>query len=147
MSDKAGKSPETEEEMYEVFLELFDGIAPETSDEIDMFLRENGYNPDELTESAKNIFKEVLEASPLDWRNRARQEIEVTKTTIRQSEPKPESNRRQIIAEIEAIQQKRSAAVAAHFRNLDLNNVSTEELADMLADLEYLVSQDTQQDE
>lgn len=37
-----------EHEIYEKFLALFDEVAPETPDEIDAFLRENGYDPDQL---------------------------------------------------------------------------------------------------
>jgi hypothetical protein len=59
-------------------------------------------------------------------------------------QPSVKRNRKQIIAAIASIQEKRGSAIAAHFRNLDLDKVSDEDLASMLADLEYLDAENTE---
>lgn len=146
MNDKR-KPPETEEDIYDIFLDLFDEVAPDSPEEIDEFLREKGYDPVELANSARSIFREALETSPLDWRNRARQEIEDAKTKMAQHMPKSGRTREEVISDITSIERKRGAAIAAHFKNLDLNKVSYEDLESMLADLQHLENDDTELDE
>lgn len=142
MNKKKNTPPETEEEVFNAFLELFDLIAPEIEIEVDDILRENGYDPVQLAAQAESVFNEALKNSPLDWRNRARQEIDTKKAMMAQSQSKPKGTRSEIIAAIQAIQQKRGLAVSAHFRNLDLEKISDTDLNEILADLEYLESED-----
>lgn len=65
MSDENRKPPETEEDVFNVFVDLFDEAAPETQEEVDEFLRENGYDPNELVKNATGIFQEAFEIKDL----------------------------------------------------------------------------------
>ncbi len=143
MNSQNRKTPETEEDVFNIFLELFNAVAPEIPEEIDKFLIENGYDPSELAQNAGSIFKEDFENSPLDWKNRARQEMKDAKSKLSQYVPKAGRMRQEVIAEIILIQ--RQQGFAAHFRNLDLDNVSYEDLESMLMNLQHL--NDSQSDE
>ncbi|SRR5258706_10823309 len=147
MSDEKRKSPETDEDVFNTFVDLFDEVAPDTPEEIDAFLRENGYDPDQLAHDAKNMFEGALEKSPLDWRNRARQEIDAAKGKMAQRAQILTLSIEEIKAEILAIQRKRGATVATHYRNLDLGKMSHEDLADTLLDMRYLEDSNTETDE
>jgi hypothetical protein len=48
-----------ERQVYETFLELFDEVAPETPEEIDAFLRENGCDPDKLVSDFRAKLEEL----------------------------------------------------------------------------------------
>lgn len=48
---------QTSENWFKVFLALFDEVAPETPEEIDEYLRENGYDPEGLEAQIESVLK------------------------------------------------------------------------------------------
>ncbi len=51
----------TSEELVKVLANLFDEIEPETSEEIDEILRENGYDPDEVGAKMNQLASLLIE--------------------------------------------------------------------------------------
>ena len=142
MNQKNRKMPETEEELLDAFLDLLGEVAPDTEEEVDAFLRASGYDPEELIAQAESTFKEALETSPLDWRNRARQELSVAKKRMTQQGSKTRRSREENIAAIQMLQQRYGQAMAAHFRNSDLDNISDGDLESIREEYEFLQADD-----
>lgn len=142
MNQKNRKMPETEEELLDAFLDLLGEVAPDTEEEVNTFLRASGYDPEELTAQAESTFKEALETSPLDWRNRARQELSAAKKRMTQQGSKTSRSREENIAAIQMLQQRYGQAMAAHFRNIDLDNISDEDLESIREEYEFLQADD-----
>ena len=136
------KPPATEEELARSFAHLFDATEPETPEEIDTTLREAGYDSGQVVVRMRSIANRALEASPLNWRNRARQEVEEARTQRSAHRPTPSRRRVDIINTIEQLLarlQGRQVRLATHFRNFD--QAADEDLASLLDDLEYLAEQ------
>jgi hypothetical protein len=94
------------------------------------------------------IAARAIENSPLNWRNRAREELEAEKTRRTTMTSPPPRNRGDIITAITRLLPglpQGQVTLAAHFRNLD--QATDEDLASLLADLEYLVAQQREQSE
>lgn len=142
MNQKNRKMPETEEELLDAFLDLLGEVAPDTEEEVDAFLEASGYDPEELTIQAESMFKQALETSPLDWRNRARQELNAAKKRMTQQGSKTRRSREENIAAIQMLQQRYGQAMAAHFRNIDLDNISDEDLESIREEYEFLQADD-----
>jgi hypothetical protein len=141
MSDR--RSPETYEELFRAFTDLFNETEPEDPEEVNALLREAGYDPDEVAARMQAIAEQALASSPLNWRNRARQQLSEAAAQFENFVPTPRGSRSEIMAAIKQIIAQlggpQSQPVAAHFRNFE--EASDEDLASLLSDLEYLVGQ------
>jgi hypothetical protein len=90
----------------------------------------------------QTIAARAIENSPFNWRNRAQRELATEKNRL---ETRTSSTPRHRAGIIDAIKQLLTGLsgqqfeLAAHFRNFD--QATDEDLASLLADLEYLVSQ------
>jgi hypothetical protein len=143
MNNNKWQLPENEEELVVAFDELFDEIPiPETEEEIDDYLRAVGYDPDEVAAHYQTLVQEALAASPLNWRNQ-RERLEQEQARLESTAATAPSNRVEILSAIEHLLSLVGGTqpVAAHFRSLDLEQVSDNDLAELLADLQYLVEQ------
>ncbi len=132
--------PVTEEELVHAFADLFDEVEPETPEEIDAVLRDGGHDPDTIAARMKSIAERALARSPLNWRNRAQQELEAERSKLDRVTPIPRRGRGEIIAAIQQLLsrlQARQLAPAHAYRNFD--QATDEDLASLLAELEYLV--------
>ena len=142
------RPPTTEDELIRAFTDLFEALEPETSEEIHTTLRDAGYDPNSVAARMQAIAARAIENSPLNWRNRAQKEFESEKTRLETTASSEPRNRAGII---DAIKQLlvggagQQFELAAHFRNFD--QATDEDLASLLADLEYLVAQQRQQPE
>jgi len=133
--------PATEEELVHAFADLFDEVGPDTSEEIDAVLREGGHDPDTIAARMKSIAERALSRSPLNWRNRAQQELEAERSKLDRVTPIVRRGREEIIAAIQQLLsrlQARQLAPAHAYRNFD--QATDEDLASLLAELEYLVA-------
>ena len=142
------RPPATEDELIHAFISLFNAVEPETPEEIQTTLRDAGYDPDSVAARMQTIAARALENSPLNWRNRAQRELEAEKTQIETITSSQPSNRAGIIDAIKQLLAGLSGqqlGLAAHFRNFD--HATDEDLASLLADLEYLVAQQRKQPE
>jgi hypothetical protein len=130
----------TEEELLVAIEALFKEISPpDTSEAIDVALREEGYDPDEVGRRFQAIAQKAMEISPLNWRNRASLEIE--QATARLDAAKIQAmptNRKDLITEIREILNSLgpSPLFSVHYRNLE--SITVEDLESLLTELRYL---------
>lgn len=128
----------TDQELARALDELFDEIPPpETSEEIDATLREAGCDPDEVASRMQALAERALRESPLNWRNR-RQEMEQERAQLDTSSSATERSRFELLSAIRQIFTQ-YPQLATHHRNLD--QATDDDLASLLAELEYLVRQ------
>ena len=136
---KKRRAIETSEDLVRAFASLFDELEPETPEEIDTVLREAGFDPDELGARMKAAAERALNDSPLNWRSRAQRELEDERARIASTTPDLLRSRKDIIDAIKQLVGQLGNQVAYAHRNLE--SASDEDLASLLADLEYLASQ------
>ncbi len=136
---------ETGEDLVHAFADLFDEVEPETPEEIDAALREAGYDPDNVGARMKAVAERALADSPLNWRNRAQQELEDERTRIARVAPTPLRSRADIISAIEQLLAQFGDQMGYAYRNLE--SETDEDLGNLLADLEYLAFQQRRQSE
>ena len=136
------KIPETEEDLFDAFLTLTGETAPNTEDEIRTFLEASGYDVEELTARAERVFKPALAASPLNWRNRARKEMNAAREKISESIRRNVIDRQEIIARIQSVLMRPGLAPTTLFRNIDLENISDEDLQSIWEEYEFLQADD-----
>lgn len=140
------KPVETEEQLLNALEEFFCDISEDEPIEgINAELRELGYNPDALGRRMDELAQRALADSPLNWRNRARREIEAAKEKLGRFESQPITQILDRSALVNAIQQllrklgyDDSQLVPAHFRNFE--TASDQDLFSLLRQLEYLAS-------
>lgn len=129
---------ETSEDLVRAFADFFDEIAPRTPEEIDVALREAGYDPNEVGARMKTAAERALADSPLNWRNRAQREIEAARSQIAGSATAVLRSREEIIAAIEQLVAQSGSQMAYAHRNLE--SETDEDLVSLLSQLEYLTS-------
>ena len=135
------RPPTTEDELIHAFTDLFNAVEPETPEEIQTTLRDAGYDPDSVAARMQAIAARAIENSPLNWRKRAQVELESEKARLEIIPSAQPGNRADIINFIKQLLTGLSGQQfehAAHFRNFD--QATDEDLASLLADLEYLVA-------
>jgi hypothetical protein len=133
--------PATEEELVHAFADLFDEVEPDTPEEIDTVLREGGYDPDTIAARMKSIAERALARSPLNWRNRAQQELEAERRNLERVTPISRRGRGEMITAIQQLLsrlQARQLTPARAHRNFD--QATDEDLGSLLIELEYLAA-------
>ncbi len=136
---KERKPPRTDEELIQILADLFDEVEPEGPEEIDEALREFGYDPEALATRMRQVAEQAMKKSPLNWRNQAAM-LETERARLAVHAPKIRANREDMLASIGQLFARldESQAQAVAYRNLE--NASDEDLASLLAELEYLVA-------
>ncbi len=137
----------TDEELARALDELFDEIPPpKTPEEVDAVLREAGFDPHEVATRMEALAERALANSPLNWRNRD-QEMEEARTQLGRPSSIPRRTRSEILTAIQQILTQlggeQRELVTAHFRNLE--QATDEDLASLLAELEFLADQQGKQ--
>jgi hypothetical protein len=136
---KKRRRVETSEDLVCAFADLFNEVAPETPEEIDGELCAAGYDPDKIGARMQAAAEQSLANSPLNWRSRAQRQLEVERARIAGFVTTLLRSRAEIIAAIrQLVAQSGGQMVYAH-RNFE--SETDEDLASLLADLEYLASQ------
>ncbi len=141
---KKRKPLETDIELAQALDKLFDEISlPETPEDIDAFLREAGYDPDEVATNMQLNVEQALANSPLNWRNRE-QTLQEEK---HKSDATPLTSLPTKAELLQTLQQlfTRQPELATHFRNFE--TMSANDLADLVKDIEYLSSQQNKEGE
>ncbi len=141
---KQRKQIETSAELVRAFADLFDEVVPETAEEIDAELRAAGYNPEEIGASMQIAAQQALAQSPLNWRNRAKRELEGERARIDKFTRPMLRGRAELIAAIRQVLAQSGGHMAYAHRNLELE--TDEDLATLLEELEYLASRQQGQD-
>ena len=136
------KPPESSEELVSAFADLFNEVEPETSEEIDAVLHEAGYDPDEVASRMRAVAQQAIAESPLNWRNRV-DELQEERDRLASFSPPLVLPREDLLKEIQSILGRiasgQARTIMAYYRNLD--EVTNEDLASLLVDLQYLDSQ------
>jgi len=134
------RPPDTYEDLVRAFADLFDETEPQTPEDVDTFLREAGYDPDQVGARIQTLAEHALANSPLNWRNRALQELAQARAQLDDFVATTPRSRSEIIAALRQIIAQLGAEKcklpAASFRNLE--RATDEDLASLLVELEYL---------
>jgi len=142
-------TPPENDELLDAIYELFDGIVPEAPEEVDAFLVESGYSPDELDEKFKALAAHALDRSPYDWRNRARAKMEKDKerlALLKQEVPEGKSNLLRAIQELlEVSSIKSQGKLRLAHRNFE--ELTENDLATLYLDLKFLQDESESEDE
>lgn len=132
------RSPQTDEELVRSFLNLFDEVVPDSPEDVDEFLRESGYDPDDIGARIQAVAKKALKDSPLNWRKRAGHELRQVRDRLENFAPGQKEGRTEIITAIQEFVVQHGLATA-NFRNME--QATEEDLASLLFELEFLIDQ------
>ncbi len=136
MSQTKRNAPETDAELLDAFLIALGEVAPDTEEEIDSFLAERGYNLEELNARSERVLKPMLDSSPLNMLNRAKQEREKSAKQRIERNADRRFTREDNLAYLAAMQLRPGMAV--HFRKRDVENMTNADLQSLRDDLESL---------
>lgn len=133
------KGPRTDQEFVEAFEHLLYEHGPETSEEVDAFLRSEGLDPEVIAANGRAFVQKALASSPLNWRSyiaerqRAKEELVAHQVS-------PTLSRDVLLAAIReslsGLSPQQIAQSGVQYRNLE--EVTDEDLRSLLAELEYL---------
>lgn len=137
----AKKPIRSEEELVEVFYQLFDEIpSPQSSVEIEEYIREAGIDPDKFGSFVKEIALNALAESPLNWRNRDEVEVELARAQLVSIGQSADKDRESLLSTIDKVIEKIFATnpnlAPIHYRNR--TELSVEDLVSLLQELKFL---------
>lgn len=134
------KSPETYRELLELLIEFLKEIEEETPDEVDTYLHEAGYDPDDVVDRLRKRMKKAIDSSPLNWRNKTEQ-IQIDRSRLGEFTGIVGGNIEQLMAEIKKLLSSSGASsLALHHRKQNLTDMSEADLAQLLGELKYQLS-------
>lgn len=136
MSQKHRIAQDADAEFLDAILMALGEAATETEEEIDAFLAERGYNLEELNARSERVLKPMLESSPLNMLNRAKQERERSARQRKERISDRLLTREDNLAYLAAMQ--RRPGMAVHFRKRDVDNMTDSDLQSLRDDLESL---------
>lgn len=144
------KQDRTDKELFDAMNQLFSEVEPGTPEEIDEVIKAIGYDPESFAARMKAVARRSASESPLNWRNKARTELELerkrleSRTATRRGVG--EELRTRIQDLLTQLGSKPNVAMAfAHHRNLD--TASDEDLASLLEELEHLIGDNSKLDD
>ena len=140
------ESPGTYYELSSAFLELFDSVLPEDSDEIDELLREMGFNPIKVAAGVRELADRAMAESPLNWQVQAARKLKAERARYTKLIRRSELSRKETLAQIQSFLNKGPADRSLRAAHRNLQDMSDEDLMSLLEDLLYLSSSE-QQDE
>lgn len=135
--------PETDQDVLDALAALLEHEDPDDSlEDVYEDLRAAGLDPEAVGSRIADVAADAYRQSPYNWRQRARSE---RAEALRQLGSRTATSRRraELLARINAIVERSQMAqtrVQAHFRNFE--SASDQDLADLLAELEFLADQD-----
>ena len=130
----------TDKELLDAINQLFSEVEPETSEDVDAIVKAVGYDPDLFATRMEAVAKRFAADSPLNWRNKAREELELERQRLETHTAARKGTRTALQDQIRDLlaQFSDNPNVAfAHHRNLD--KASDEDLASLIEELEYLI--------
>ncbi len=133
---KDRKAPQTDEELVQKLADLFEGAGPEPPEEVDAALREFGYDPEALAVHMRAVAERAIAESPLNWRNRAPELAKERSLLGSFARPLGES-REELARKIRDLTSRLGPA-RLQLAYRDLESLTDDDLASLLADLEFL---------
>lgn len=137
MSDQ--KSDRTGKELLEALNHLFSEVDPQTSEEIAAVIKVGGYDPDAFAMRIKAVAEQAMSNSPLNWRNKARIELEQERKRLKAHAVRDDRGRDFLLKRVKTLLEKYSGVTGfayAHHRNLD--KASDDDLLSLIEELEHL---------
>lgn len=139
------KKIETSLDLANMLSNLFnevDDLAPDVApnDEIDVILREAGYEPDEFARNIQSMVHDALKTSPLNWRNRARKGINEERERFNERNIEIPTDRDSLLDAIRQLLQKVSISQqqALSF-NRNFASATDDDLATLFEELKILI--------
>lgn len=110
----------------------------ESLEEANAFLIEQGLDPDKIGKEFEQLAQQALSESPLHWKKRARAEIEQKREQLNKRLKISSLSRDEMLKAIRDLQRTLGGAspAIAYYRNFE--EVSDEDLAGILTELEFL---------
>ncbi|KAB2902185.1 MAG: hypothetical protein F9K27_17570 [Anaerolineae bacterium] len=133
-------SPETYRELLRLLVEFLAESGEETPDEVDEYLRDAGYIPDDLVMRMRQRMKKAMDASPLNWRNQT-ERIQQERDTLSRFRETLSGSVDQLKIEINTLLHSSQARLSVHHRNLNLDEMTEDDLAQLLAELQFQLSE------
>lgn len=133
-------TPETYRELLRLLIEFITEPEDETPEEADAYLRDSGYDPDALVTRMQQRMKKALDTSPLNWRNQT-ESIQEERNRLTRLTDALSGNVDQLRAEINTLLRSSSAQLALHHRNLNVDDMSETDLAQLVAELRFQLSE------
>lgn len=136
------KAPETYRELLRLLIEFLTELEDETPEEVDEYLRNAGYDPDELVARMRLRIQHAMDESPINWRNQSAQ-IQKERKRLSDLTPMLSGDIAQIKVEINRLfgLLGTNPKLALHHRKLNLDEMSEADLAQLRGELEYQLSQ------
>lgn len=135
------KRDRTDKGLLDAVNQLFSEVEPETPEEIDEIIKAVGYEPNSFATRMESVAKRSAAESPLNWRNKARTELELERKRLEAYTASRKAIGNDLRARIQDLLSQfggRSNMAFAHHRNLD--TASDEDLASLLEELEHLIN-------
>lgn len=133
-------APETYRELLQLLLEFLTEPEDDTPEEVNAYLREAGYNPDDLVTRMRQRMKTAMDASPHNWRNQTGK-IQEERNTLDQFTHDLSGTLDQLKAQINTLLNTSRAQLVVHHRNLNLDDMTEADLAQLLGELRFQLSQ------
>ena len=137
------RKPETDQDLIDALADLLESAEEDESLElVDEELRAAGLDPEAVGQRMAEVAQGAYRASPANWRQRAQAERAAAERQLRQRATRQEQqDRDEIVERINSIVARSpgpqdAPQIQAHFRNFE--HATDEDLANLLADLEFL---------
>lgn len=136
MSDQ--KPIQSTEDLVNAIDDLIENAMMESLEEANAFLIEQGLDPDKIGKEFEQLAQQALSESPLHWKKRARAEIEQKREQLNKRLKISSLSRDEMLKAIRDLQRTLGGAspAIAYYRNFE--EVSDEDLAGILTELEFL---------
>lgn len=130
----------TYRELLEVLIELLSETEDESIEAVDIYLKNAGYDPDELVSRMRKRMKKAMDDSPLNWRNQSNQ-IQQNRNRLNSLKETVNGSIEEIKSEIKKLLDNSGQKLALHHRNLDLNKLDENDLDQLLTELKFQLQQ------
>ena len=138
MSEK--KHPQSFTELVRLLAQFIRDDEPESDEELHERIRDMGHEPNELATKMRARLNQAIDESPLNWRNQS-DRIQRERDVLGRFNETLSGSIDQLKAEITALLRSSQARLAVHHRNLDLDEMTEADLAQLLAELKFQLSE------
>lgn len=143
---KNTKLSKEEQELLDAVIELLVDTEPETPAELDADLRDMGFDPDAMAARIEAAVQEAWATSPYNWRVRERGKIERERERYRKSKIAPASGLSAAKKRLQQLLDQHGPQLATAHRNLNLDDISDEDVASLLHQYEFLTDDELEEE-
>jgi hypothetical protein len=139
------KPIQTSEELVRAFADLFDEVDPDAPEDVDEMLRVTGHDPDEVAAKMKATAEQAFADAMQHWQQQTMDKLEEERAQLARFESTSDLGRTDIIRAIRNLSAHFGGQVVLAHRNLE--GETDESLASLLRHLQYLASQQGNEEE